>query len=224
VLAFDMGGTRLKAAVVDGDAPFELVVADTGLASVAAVGKRLLPADAVGMCVPGVVSARGVVDVLPDKLAGVQGTDVRSWLGSTFGLPVGAVVNDAAAWGWAEAAARPGRGPVLTVTVGTGLGTALVDGTSVRGLLSGLAWEAGCLGGPGSHGPVSQARLAEALAAMCLAHEPAVVVVGGGRAPAVDGLADMVNERLAPWLEVAVEAAVSGDAGGVIGVAGMSGP
>jgi predicted NBD/HSP70 family sugar kinase len=219
VLAFDMGGTRLKAAVVDGDQPFALTVAETGLSSVAAVGARLVDgADAVAMCVPGKVSEDGVVEVLPGKLPGVEGTDLRSWLKSTFGLPVAAVVNDAAAWGVAEAAARPGRARVLTVTVGTGLGTALVEGSSVRGLFSGLAFETLVKADPAT-------RVVDALVALCFAHEPDVVVVGGGDAPGREefpGLAQQVNERLAPWLTVDVEPAGSGDAGGVLGVARMS--
>lgn len=215
VLAFDLGGTRLKAAVVDGDTPFTLQVHEpSSLTAVAEVGRRLLPADVVGICVPGLVDDTGVVRVLPGKLPGVEGTDLRAFLGETFGLPVGAVVNDAAAFGWAEAAARPGR-RVLTATIGTGLGTALVerDG-AVRGLLTGQLFE----------GPLVRTfgGLVDAIVGMCFAHEPDVVVVGGGGAPPLDGVEAAVNERLAPWLTVAVEPAVSGDAGGVIGVALLS--
>jgi predicted NBD/HSP70 family sugar kinase len=219
VLAFDMGGTRLKAAVVDGDEPFSLTLAETGLASVEAVGALLVDgADAVAMCVPGKVSEAGVVEVLPGKLPGVEGMDLRRWLGSQFGLPVGAVVNDAAAWGVAETSARPGRARVLTITVGTGLGTAVVEGTAVRGLFSGLAFETLVKADPAS-------RLADAVVALAFAHEPEVVVLGGGDAPGADelpALAALVNERLAPWLTVEVEPAVSGDAGGVVGVARLS--
>lgn len=211
VLAFDLGGTRLKAAVVEHGRPGALQVAEpSSLETAAEVGRRLLPADVVAMCVPGLVDEAGVVQLLPGKLPGVEGTDLRAWLGDVFRLPVGAVVNDAAAFGWAEAATRPGR-RVLTVTVGTGLGTALVDGGAVRGLLTGQAFEGPRIRTPGG--------LAEALAAMCFAHEPDVVAVGGGGAPPLEGLEEAVNERLAPWLKVAVEPAGSGDAGGVIGVA-----
>lgn len=220
VLAFDLGGTRLKAAAVDGDGSFELLTAPSSLDAVADLGQKLLgtaPCDKVGLCVPGIVED-GVVRTLPGKLAGVEGMDMRAWLASTFDLPVGAVVNDAVAFGWAEAAARPGR-RVFTVTIGTGLGTVLVDvdGGDVRGLLTGQAWEATC-----RSGAVTFDRLVEALAAMCFAHEPDVVVLGGGGAPSLDGVEAAVNERLDPWLSVQVQPAATGDAGGVVGVALMS--
>jgi predicted NBD/HSP70 family sugar kinase len=224
-----MGGTRLKAAVVDvpGRGPFELYAASpSGLDAAAALGARLLaesepePApEMVAMCVPGLVDEGGVVRVLPGKLPGVEGLDVRAWLGSAFGLPVGEVVNDAAAFGWAEASARPERRRVLTVTVGTGLGTALVDNKAgeVRGLLTGQLYEETCRAGH-----VTVDGLVDALVGLAFAHEPDVLVVGGGGAPTLEGVADAVNNRLAPWLSVAVEAAVSGDGGGVLGAALLS--
>ncbi|HEV7887107.1 MAG TPA: ROK family protein [Acidimicrobiales bacterium] len=238
MLAFDLGGTRLKAAAVDGDQPEGLVVAPSSLASVAEVGRRILDdaaaCDAVALAVPGTVVG-GVVQVVPGKLDGLVGVDLRAWLADAFGLPVGAVVNDAHAFGWAEAAARPGRRRVLTVTIGTGLGTALVADGEVRGLLSGQPFEARCsaaaLAAETSSARAAgldayRADLADALAALCFAHEPEVVVLGGGPMQPGNnvepGMRNLLNERLAPWLEVDVEAAVSGDAGGVVGVALLS--
>jgi predicted NBD/HSP70 family sugar kinase len=233
VMSFDMGGTRLKAAVVDvpGRGPFSLYAAEpSGLDAVAVLGARLLAEaeaevevegvpDMAAMCVPGLVDEAGVVRVLPGKLPGVEGLDVRAWLVTEFGLPVGAVVNDAAAFGWAEASARPERRRVLTVTVGTGLGTALVDNKTgeVRGLLTGQLYEETCRAGH-----VTVDGLVEALVGLAFAHEPEVLVVGGGAAPTLEGVADAVNNRLAPWLSVEVEAAVSGDGGGVLGAALLS--
>lgn len=225
VLSFDMGGTRLKAAVVDvpGRDPFELYAASpSGLDALSVLGHRLAAEgrpEKVAVCVPGLVDEAGVVRVLPGKLPGVEGLDVRAWLASEFGVPVGAVVNDAAAFGWAEASARPECRRVLTVTVGTGLGTALVDNKTgeVRGLLTGQLYEETCRAGH-----VTVDGLVDALVGLAFAHEPDVLVVGGGAAPTLEGVADAVNNRLAPWLAVAVEAAVSGDGGGVLGAALLS--
>lgn len=229
VLALDLGGTRLKAAAVDGDAPFTVVTAPSSLDAVVEVGRRILgtePCERVGLCVPGIVE-HGVVTILPGKLDGLVGVDLRAFLGEAFGLPVGAVVNDAAAFGFAEASSRPGQ-RVLTVTVGTGVGSAMVVGNEVRGLLTGQPWDSTCNAraleeiGVGAF----RERLAEALAAMCFAHEPDVVVLGGGPVQPgndlVPGLEKLVNDRLAPWFSVSVQSASSGDAGGLVGVARLT--
>lgn len=229
VLALDLGGTRLKAAAVDRDRPFTVVTAPSSLEAVVAVGRDVLratPCEKVGMCVPGIVE-EGVVRTLPGKLDGLVGVDLRAVLRESFGLPVGAVVNDAVAFGWAEAAVRPGK-RVLTVTIGTGVGTVLVADGDVRGLLTGQPWDASCnarsLEEVGED--AFRVRLADALAAMCFAHEPEVVAVGGGPVQPgttlLEGLEAMVNERLSPWFEVSVQPAVSGDAGGLVGVALLS--
>ena len=230
VLALDLGGTRLKAAAIDGDKPFTVVAAPSSLDAVVEVGRRVLataPCEKVGLCVPGIVSAAGVVETLPGKLDGLVGVDLRAFLSESFGLPVGAVVNDAVAFGWAEASARP-RKRVLTVTIGTGVGTVLVADGDVRGLLTGQPWDATCnarsLEEVGED--AFRHRLADALSAMCFAHEPEVVAVGGGPVQPgttlLDGLEAMVNKQLAPWFEVSVQPAVSGDAGGLVGVAILS--
>ena len=229
VLALDLGGTRLKAAAVDVDKPFTVVTAPSSLEAVVEVGRRVLgtaPCEKVGMCVPGIVEG-GVVRTLPGKLDGLVGVDLRVLLAESFGLPVGAVVNDAVAFGWAEAAVRPGK-RVLTVTIGTGVGTVLVADGDVRGLLTGQPWDSSCnarsLEEVGED--AFRERLADALAAMCFAHEPEVLAIGGGPVQPgttlLDGLEKMVNERLSPWFEVSVQPAVSGDAGGLLGVALLS--
>lgn len=230
VLALDLGGTRLKAAAVDGDKPFTVQTAPSSLDAVVEVGHRILgttPCGRVGLCVPGLVSDEGVVTTLPGKLAEVVGMDLRAFLSDAFGLPVGAVVNDAVAFGWAEASSRPGK-RVLTITIGTGVGSVLVAEGEWRGLLTAQPWDslvnARALEELGVE--AFRPRLAEALAAMCFAHEPEVVVVGGGPmqagTPLLDGVEAMVNDRLAPWFKVSVEPAGSGDAGGLLGVALLS--
>jgi len=235
VLAFDLGGTRLKAGFVE-DRRCEPVFGDPCLEAVAAAGRALMeghgPPDVVAMCVPGLV-VDGRVTVLPGKLEGIVGRDLRAFLGAAFGVPVGAVVNDAHAFGWGEAFVRTNHKRVLTVTIGTGVGTCLVDKETgwAGGLLTGQmdAVDRECNAaalhalGPDAY----RARLAAALADMCLAHQPDVVVLGGGPMhpgnEVLPGLAELVNERLAPWLAVDVELAQAGDAGGLVGVALLSG-
>lgn len=140
LLGFDLGGTRLKAAVVDVPAGkiADLVVvesaedADHALALVDQTGSRLLGArrcDAVGLAVPGLVEPSGRIVALPGKLAGIVGRNLAGHLRTRFGAPA-LVVNDAVAYGVGEARDGAGRGHerVVVVTIGTGVGVSVLEG------------------------------------------------------------------------------------------------
>ena len=149
MLAIDLGGTRIKAAVVEDGRPGQVLAVEHGattideaFACVAEVVERLVPGgcDAVGMCIPGLVD-EGRVVALPGKLEGAVGADLIGWLeGLTGGRAM--VVNDAIAYGVGEARDHDGR--VVVMTLGTGVGTCVVeDGQPLgRGTLGG-----GTLGG-----------------------------------------------------------------------------
>lgn len=98
-------------------------------------------ADEVALAVPGLVEDERVV-ALPGKLPGLEDSDLPSLLGARVPL----VVNDALAYGVGEAVRGAGRGAarVVVVTLGTGVGVAVVeDGLPLgRGRLGG-----GLLGG-----------------------------------------------------------------------------
>jgi glucokinase len=160
VLAFDLGGTRLKAGVVDVDdgsvhgfttADVHGLGADAALAEVDRVGHALLGNDlvvsqpeGVGLSVPGIVDD-GTITSLPGKFDGIVGRDLRALLSHVFGLP-STVANDALCYGAGEARFGGGAGGsrVLVVTIGTGVGVAVYeDGLPLgRGPLG-----AGILGG-----------------------------------------------------------------------------
>lgn len=138
VLAFDLGGTRLKAGVVDLDAGVVRarrvaatpLRADAALARVVETGRELLAGScprAVGLCVPGLVDA-GRIFALPGKLEGIVGVDLQSRLGEAFGAPA-SVVNDAIAFALGEAAfgAARGRRRAAVVTIGTGIGVGVIE-------------------------------------------------------------------------------------------------
>lgn len=136
VVAVDVGGTRIKAAVVsDGRADGTVVTPVSGdssvLDQVVAVITSLrapVPDAGIGVCVPGLVDEAGTVRSLPGKLAGLEGTDIAGHVRERLGVaPV--VTNDAVAFGIGEAVhgAGAGAGRVVVVTVGTGVGVALVD-------------------------------------------------------------------------------------------------
>ena len=149
-IGIDVGGTWIKGAVVNvangtlaggvrrlptPSGGRVLEVADT----LARLVEELEPESpgtegrAIGVAVPSIVQ-RGVARSAANMDSSWIGLDVQSFLGSRLGVPV-CVVNDADAAGGAEArygagAAKPGV--VLVLTLGTGIGSALiVDGTLV---------------------------------------------------------------------------------------------
>jgi glucokinase len=139
ILAFDMGGTRLKAGVVSAEngnvSAFDSVEVggdlDRALAALTEMGRGLTKENScscVGLCVPGLVDETGVVVSLPGKFDGIEGFDLRGFLRREFDLsPV--VVNDAVAYGSGEAAFGAGReyAQVVVVTIGTGVGVTVLQ-------------------------------------------------------------------------------------------------
>ena len=96
MLAIDLGGSRVKAALFDRGAVGDLMVIDHGaqalepaLRAVDQVIRRLAPdgVDSVGLCVPGLVDDDGRVIALPGKLAGVVGPDHVGWFHARTGGP-----------------------------------------------------------------------------------------------------------------------------------------
>ena len=136
VFAVDLGGTRIKAAVVADAQVTNVVVRPVDpvkapLDQVADVVSSLgrLPSGAVlGLCIPGLVDAAGRSWSLPGKLEGLEGMDVSACLSDRFGVST-TVVNDAVAHGVGEAVHGAGKGAerVLVVTIGTGVGVCVID-------------------------------------------------------------------------------------------------
>ena len=136
VVAVDVGGSRIKAAVVsEGRAEGTIVTPVSGdwsaldqvVGLITSLRARVPDAE-IGVCVPGLVDEAGVLRSLPGKLAGLEGTDIAAHLRERLGTaPV--VTNDAVAFGIGEAVhgAGAGAGRVVVVTVGTGVGVSLVD-------------------------------------------------------------------------------------------------
>lgn len=271
-LAVDLGGTRLKAGrLVDG-VPVDVVACEHGGDWLPALREvvRQAAADEVALCVPGIVGG-GRVRSLPGKLPGIDGADLAGLLG----VRVPVLVNDAVGYGIGEAVRGAGEGlsRVLVVTLGTGVGVAVVeDGEPLgRGPLG-----AGVLGGqlplsggglrdtagrdtagrtgtiealcradalvahvPGADGVAAaydalmsenpaavqgfsrfRADLVRALTALCLAHAPDAVVVGGGaaRPSLLTGVEAAVRDGLWPGQSVVVRVAVLGDAAALHGL------
>jgi glucokinase len=142
VIAVDIGGTKIAAALVDDDGGIrERIRTGTpaGATAVLDAVARLIvelrsrndrPGEvrAVGVGAPGVIDgATGVVRSATEILPGWAGTAIRAELTERVGLPI-VVINDvrAAALGAVQDSALRDCPEVLHVSVGTGVGGALV--------------------------------------------------------------------------------------------------
>ena len=236
ILGIDVGGTSIKAALVD--------VATGRLAS----DRHQVPtpagatpagiAEAVGVVVRGFGWVGPIGCTLPTV---VQGGRVRSaanvdpsWIGqdavALFGAATGcqvAVVNDADAAGLAEMSFGAGRGRagvVVMLTFGTGIGSALfVDGVLVPNTEFGHIQVGGVEAETRAAAvmrerealtwPVWAARVDTFLAALEAALWPDVIIVGGG--------VSAVAEKWVPLLHTRSEVVVAGfeNDAGIVGAA-----
>lgn len=152
-LGLDMGATYIKWVVLEGDS----VVADGKLDTRAAEGPdavidRLVSAgraagaiDSVGIGVPGLFDrANGTTTFLTNMPGGWRGVPVVTRVSDALGAPA-ALINDARAFALAESqlGAARGRGTVVFVAVGTGVGGGITIG---GGLYEGREGRAGEIG------------------------------------------------------------------------------
>lgn len=180
VLAIDLGGTRLKSGVVDAgrlvEPRIEPAPAD-GTAETLEEAIRRCAADrsfdSVGLSVPGLVDADGIVVSLPGKHDGIEGLDLPALLRRVTGAGRVLVVNDAIAYATGEAIHGAGAGVsrVVVATIGTGVGVAVIEhGAPVtRGVAGG-----GILGGSipiseRSDGPLDSNGRPGTIEALCAA-------------------------------------------------------
>ncbi len=141
ILAFDVGGSFVKAGLVDvsagrvaGDVLRRPTPADAAPEAVidllATIARELPASGPVGLAFPA-VAKRGVAWTAANVDPRWIGTDARALLEARVGRPV-AFLNDADAAGVAEMTLGAGRGrdgTVMVLTLGTGIGTAIfVDG------------------------------------------------------------------------------------------------
>jgi glucokinase len=146
VIGVDVGGTRIKAGVVDHAGRIQARAGrptpdggdpDTVLAAVAALVEGLRqggPIGAVGVAVPGIIDEPAGIATLAANL-GWRDTPVRAILAARTGLPVtlGHDVRSACVAEW-QVGAGQGSSDLLLVAIGTGIGAGVVsDGRLVRG-------------------------------------------------------------------------------------------
>lgn len=164
VLALDIGGTTIAAALVRPDGVDEVATVATPaafgpeaiIAAALEVSERVREGTrirAVGVAAAGVIDTdRGRVTHATGSLTAWAGTDLAGPFTERFGVPV-AVLNDVHAHGLGEARSGvgAGRSSMLLVAVGTGIGGCLVRGGEV---IVGARGAAGHLG----HLPVPEAE------------------------------------------------------------------
>ena len=162
-ICIDIGGTSIKYGVIDekkqflesSEIPTEAAKGGAAVLEKAVrIAEQMLKAyDAAGIC----VSTAGMVDPKEGRIVyaaplipGYTGTEIRKTMEERFALPC-AVENDVNCAGLAEALEGSGKGSSFCVclTVGTGIGGAVVmDGKLIRGF-SGSACEVGYMHLPG---------------------------------------------------------------------------
>lgn len=135
ILVIDIGGTKIRAGLVDGDRvvssrsiPTEAARgADHVLSRVVGIREGFAGYEGVAVACAGVI-ADGRVISATDLLPGWKGTDVGGALAEATGVPV-TVLGDVHAHGMGEAfiGAGAGHSSCLTVAVGTGIGGAFVE-------------------------------------------------------------------------------------------------
>lgn len=154
-LGIDIGGTKIAAGLVGSGGPVHTSVTTTPtpvdggsgailrataqLAQSVQTGLGAAPL-AVGVGAAGVIDDAGVVFAAVGTIPGWQGTDLRGELGTRLAADV-LVLNDvhAAALGESEWGAGSGLSSFLMVTVGTGVGGAIVRGGELETGVTGAA-------------------------------------------------------------------------------------
>lgn len=140
ILGIDIGGTGIKGAVVDTKKGHlvtdrlrlptpQPATPDAVAATVAAIAGHFEWTGAIGCTFPGVVRG-GTIHTAANVDHAWLGVDASQVFGKATGLPV-TVLNDADAAGLAETAhgaARKCDGAVMVLTLGTGIGSALLIG------------------------------------------------------------------------------------------------
>jgi glucokinase len=147
-LAIDLGGTRIKAGIVAGNAVVRQIIRPTEdelgfdrvVRNLIAVGEELMHdargIGAIGISVPAVVDPeQGIVVDIRKNLLGLIGFPLADLLGKRFGLPV-AMENDARLYGLGEMVGGAAQGvrDLVCLTFGTGIGCCVaIDGRVLRG-------------------------------------------------------------------------------------------
>ncbi len=153
ILAFDVGGTRVKAGLVQGASVISAQTVPTSgaqtVATLLQLGRELMgnhQVQAVGISMKGIIDPfEGVIVDVNESLQSFQGFQLAAYLATAFKLPV-FMENDARMYAWGELRYGAGRGyhNLICLTLGTGVGCGVVLNDT---LLRGKQGTRGILGG-----------------------------------------------------------------------------
>lgn len=157
VLALDLGGTRVKAGLVQDDHVSALTITSIPLGATAAalvafledLCQRLLSAEsvsAIGVCVKGIVDGQqGVIRSVNEVYTSLIDYPLGSSLHTRFGMPI-IIENDARMYALGELVAGAGKTAqnMVCLTLGTGIGSGVAIN---RQVLRGERGMAGIFGG-----------------------------------------------------------------------------
>ncbi|ACO46306.1 ROK family protein [Deinococcus deserti] len=163
LLALDIGGTSIRAALVQGSQVLERQESATPKpatpdAVIAAALELALPlsshARAVGVACAGAVARGRVTATAAHTFPGWTDIPLADELARKLGLPC-AALNDARAAAWGEYVAGAGQGSTefMFVTVSTGVGAGLILGGQLHLAANGLDAEIGFVSVPAQWGP-----------------------------------------------------------------------
>jgi glucokinase len=144
VLAFDIGGTRIKAGLVAHGRVLASVIASTDdsgqaakahaqLVSLGRSVSRGTQIGAVGISVRGIVDPKaGVIVEVNPPLRCLIGEPLAAWLETAFGVPT-RIENDARAYALGELRYGAARGAteLVCITIGTGIGVGVASGGEI---------------------------------------------------------------------------------------------
>jgi predicted NBD/HSP70 family sugar kinase len=136
-LGIDIGGTSVKAALLDGDrvlwttksAPFSRPTTDQLVVAIREVAANQ-PAhiDAVGLCCPGLLDRPTRTITLSVNVPGLVGVPLDDIISRALGpVPKAAILSDANAVGYDIYVAHRLTGRLLCLALGTGVGASVVD-------------------------------------------------------------------------------------------------
>ncbi|WP_293913616.1 ROK family protein [Deinococcus sp.] len=163
LLALDIGGTSIRAALIERGAVTERLEARTPkpstpnavIEAALALAAPLSPrASALGVACAGAVAGGRVTATAIHTFPGWHDVALSEALGAGLNLPC-AVLNDARAAAWGEYSAGAGRGQseFMFVTISTGVGAGLVLGGRLHLAANGLDAELGFVSVPASWTP-----------------------------------------------------------------------
>jgi len=146
ILAFDIGGTRIKAGLVRGGAVSALTTVPTSgdgsdaiLDTIVRLGRALMGSHdiaGIGLCVKGIVEpSRGILLDVNEALTGWIGQPIARMIADRLGHPA-YIENDARMYALGELAHGAGRGSagMVCLTLGTGVGSGVaLGGRILRG-------------------------------------------------------------------------------------------